>query len=121
MKVAAPVVFKYLDLPYGLGGRGGAQRFFLLANQIPFTEDLVSMSEWGSVEKARVVTSGENPGGTLPILYTATGETLTGLIHDVDARSWLALPNNGRSVPPVILPNRLYGSRNASGTAVTYS
>jgi glutathione S-transferase len=94
MKIAAPVVFKYLALPNGLGGRGGAQRFFLLANRIPFTEDLVSMGEWGSAEKARIVTSGENPSGTLPILYTANGETLTqhiassrylARVHDVTA------------------------------------
>jgi glutathione S-transferase len=77
MKITAPVVFKYLALPNGLGGRGGAQRFFMLANKIPFAEDLVSMGEWGSAEKARVVNSGENPSGTLPILYTASGETLT--------------------------------------------
>ncbi|CAB9507439.1 Glutathione S-transferase, N-terminal domain [Seminavis robusta] len=66
----APITFKYLALPNGLGGRGGAQRFFLLANNIPFQEDLVDLSEWGATEKARVVSSNENPCGTLPILYT---------------------------------------------------
>ncbi|CAB9513665.1 glutathione Stransferase [Seminavis robusta] len=67
---SSPVTFKYLALPHGLGGRGGVQRFFLLANNIPFEENLVEMSEWGATEKARVVSSNENPCGSAPILYT---------------------------------------------------
>ena len=62
MKVAMPVVFKYLALPNGLAGRGGAQRFFL-------ERDLVDMAHWGAEEKNRIVQSGENPCGSLPLIY----------------------------------------------------
>jgi len=67
---ASVLKFKYLALG-GIGGRGGAQRFFLLANDIPFEEDLVTGSDWGASEKARVVASGENPCGTVPIIYAS--------------------------------------------------
>jgi Glutathione S-transferase, C-terminal domain len=67
---SAPITLKYLALPNGLGGRGGVSRFFMLANNIPFEEDLVGFAEWGSTEKARLVSSGENPCGTVPVIYT---------------------------------------------------
>ena len=69
MKISDPIVFRYLMLPNGLGGRGAVTRFFFLANNIPFTEDNVSMADWGAGEKVKSIESGENPCGTLPILY----------------------------------------------------
>ncbi|CAB9500884.1 Glutathione S-transferase, N-terminal domain [Seminavis robusta] len=85
---SAPITFKYLALPNALGGRGGAQRFFLLANNIPFKESLVEMSDWGASEKARVVSSNENPCGTVPILYTSdiSGKDAQLIQHVASAR-----------------------------------
>ena len=40
------LVFKYLALPMGLGGRGGVERFFLLSQDIPFKEELYSGDAW---------------------------------------------------------------------------
>jgi Glutathione S-transferase, C-terminal domain len=67
---SAPITLKYLALPNGLGGRGGVSRFFMLANNIPFEEHLVDFAEWGASEQARLVSSGENPCGNVPIIYT---------------------------------------------------
>lgn len=63
------VNFKYLDLG-SIGGRGGTLRFFLLANGIPYDETLYPMGsdEWVA-EKARLISSGENPCGTVPVVY----------------------------------------------------
>jgi Glutathione S-transferase, C-terminal domain len=62
---ASPILFKYLNiLPYG--GRGGVTRFFLLAQGVAFDEALIS--DW-PLEKKRLVESGENPAGSVPILY----------------------------------------------------
>lgn len=63
--------FKYLALPFGLGGRGGVQRFFFLAHNIDFKEELVDMNNWGTVEKERLKSSGENPCGSLPVIYNS--------------------------------------------------
>ena len=72
--MTASVSFKYLDLGH-IGGRGGTLRFFLLANGIPYTEDLYQYNDsvWG-VEKKRLVESGENPCGTVPVAYTEDGQ-----------------------------------------------
>ena len=67
----SPLVFKYLNI-LPLGGRGGVTRFFLLSQNIPFKEHLVSMDNGGAtwnIEKKRLIQTGENPSGTLPILY----------------------------------------------------
>jgi Glutathione S-transferase, C-terminal domain len=69
MKVTDPIVLKYFTLPHGLGGRGGAQRFVLLANGIPFTDELVAMDYWFAEGKAKALESGENPCGTLPVVF----------------------------------------------------
>jgi hypothetical protein len=62
----APVSFHYHNfLPFG--ARGGVTRFFTLTQGIPFEENLVSNGDWPQ-EKQRLVTSGENPAGTLPII-----------------------------------------------------
>lgn len=63
-----PVTFKYLNIS-PLAGRGGVQRFFMLSNGIPFTEELFTPGpdSWG-VEKLRMIESGENPCGTVPLL-----------------------------------------------------
>jgi len=59
------IVLKYLNiLPYG--GRGGVTRFFLLSQGLAFEEDLVA--NWAE-EKKRMIESGENPAGGVPILY----------------------------------------------------
>lgn len=71
MKISAtsPLVFKYLALPMGLGGRGGVQRFFMLSQHIPFEERLYKRGEGWEEEKQRMLTSGENPCATVPVLY----------------------------------------------------
>lgn len=61
------VVFKYLNL-LPVGARGGVTRFFLLSQGIDFEEDLVPMADWPA-EKKRLVATGENPSGTLPVVY----------------------------------------------------
>ena len=64
------IILKYLNiLPYG--GRGGVTRFFLLSQGISFDEDLVA--NWAQ-EKERLVESGENPSGSVPILYSKNGD-----------------------------------------------
>uniref|UniRef100_A0A7S3PFA0 Glutathione S-transferase n=1 Tax=Aplanochytrium stocchinoi TaxID=215587 RepID=A0A7S3PFA0_9STRA len=65
----------YVDLPNGLGGRGGVVRFFLLANNIPFTEELIPMSDWPE-HKATFIKEGVNPAGTVPIVQLGD-KTLT--------------------------------------------
>lgn len=67
----APVTFKYQNfLPFG--ARGGVTRFFMLTQGIPFDEKLVPTSEWPE-EKKRLVSSGENPAGTMPIIEANGG------------------------------------------------
>ena len=52
-----------------VGGRGGTQRFFMLANGIPFEEKLFAVpGEWGD-EKKRLIETGENPCGGVPVTY----------------------------------------------------
>ena len=52
-----------------VGGRGGTQRFFMLANGIPFEEKLFAVpGEWGN-EKKRLIETGENPCGGVPVTY----------------------------------------------------
>lgn len=65
-----PINFHYLNLG-SFGGRGGVVRFFLLASGIPMEETLYDTSAevWG-VEKKRLIDSGDNPCGTLPVVYT---------------------------------------------------
>ena len=77
MKISnSPITFKYLALPHGLGGRGGVQRFFMLSQNIDFEEKLVPYNEEWAAEKERLVKSGENPCGSVPITY----------VKDADAR-----------------------------------
>ena len=68
----SPLVFKYLNLP--LGARGGVTRFFLLSQNIPYEEQLVSMGDAWSTERKRMIETGENPSGTLPLLYSNNGQ-----------------------------------------------
>ncbi|WIA40805.1 hypothetical protein OEZ86_004483 [Tetradesmus obliquus] len=62
---------KYFDLSGfgGLSGRGGSVRFFLLANGIPFTEEVVDWAGWGAGLKQKAMASGESPTGHLPLVY----------------------------------------------------
>jgi Glutathione S-transferase, C-terminal domain len=69
-----PIVLKYFSLPNGLGGRGGVQRFFLLANGIPFTEEQVDLDYWFAEGKAKSLASGENPCGSLPVVFVGRDE-----------------------------------------------
>ena len=86
----SPLTFKYLNLPNGLGGRGGVQRFFLLSQNIPFEEKLVDFAEW-ELEKERLVTSNENPCATLPIIYTNNNQGKQAqLIQHIAASRYLA-------------------------------
>ena len=67
------LTFKYLDLG-AVGGRGGIQRFFMLANNIPFIEQLYDFSDpasWG-VEKQRLLDTNENPCGSVPVTILQT-------------------------------------------------
>ena len=67
---ASPILFQYLKL-LPLGARGGVTRFFLLTQGIPFEEKLIPMGPEWTAEKKRLVESGENPSGSLPIVYTS--------------------------------------------------
>ena len=40
-------------------------RLYLLANKVPFTDELVSLEKWSNSEKQRVKESGEQPAGAL--------------------------------------------------------
>jgi hypothetical protein len=104
MKVITPaskLVFKYLALPNGLGGRGGAQRFFLLSQNIPFEERLFGRSDgsW-QTEKQRLIQTNENPFGTVPIIYAESEDptpttTNTGETTDNDIYSnYIPLPQH---------------------------
>jgi glutathione S-transferase len=66
--MAAPIKLKYFNLG-NLGGRGGVVRFCLLANNIAFTEIQIDFPTWGGSEKARILSSGENPAGYMPLVY----------------------------------------------------
>ena len=61
------VEFKYLKLG-ALGGRGGCVRFFMLAHGIDFTEELYDMGTDWPAAKAKIIESGENPAGTVPVV-----------------------------------------------------
>lgn len=64
--------FKYLNF-VPLGARGGVTRFFLLSQGIEFDEDLVTPGANWAAEKERLIQSGENPSGSVPILYSKDG------------------------------------------------
>ena len=91
-----PLTLKYLNLPSGLGGRGGVQRFFMLANNIEFIDDLVEMSDWGATEKARLASSGENPCASVPVLYSTDTKDKESphLIQHIAAARYLARLHN---------------------------
>ena len=42
-------------------------RCYMLANKMPFDEELVSFADWGAGEKAKC-TAEQNPAGHLPVL-----------------------------------------------------
>jgi glutathione S-transferase len=71
---ASPLVFKYLALP--VAARGGVLRFFLLSHGVAFEEQLIAMNTW-STEKQRLISSGENPSGTLPIIYAKNNNDIS--------------------------------------------
>ncbi len=51
MKISpsSKLVLKYLALPNSIGGRGGAQRYFLLSQYIPFVDNLFPMGyDWAA-------------------------------------------------------------------------
>ena len=93
---ASKLMLKYLALPFGLGGRGGVLRFFLLSQDIPFTEHLYNMGDEWTEEKRRLIESGENPSATVPIIVVMpTNED----------------DNNKLSSPTSILPQHIATSR----------
>eukprot|EP00475_Leptophrys_vorax_P019454 TRINITY_DN2659_c0_g1_i3.p1 TRINITY_DN2659_c0_g1~~TRINITY_DN2659_c0_g1_i3.p1 ORF type:complete len:537 (-),score=156.96 TRINITY_DN2659_c0_g1_i3:39-1649(-) len=59
----------YLDLPFGLGGRGGVVRSFFLLHGIEYTEKLLPFGsqEWEN-EKKELISSGLNPAGLVPVV-----------------------------------------------------
>jgi glutathione S-transferase len=71
---ATKLLFKYLALPKGLAGRGGVQRFFLLSQGIPFTEELYAKGEEWAIEKARLFSTGENPCAQVPVIEIDEGD-----------------------------------------------
>lgn len=92
--ITMPLVFKYLNLPFGLGGRGGVQRFFLLSNNIEFTEENFDMPDFYATEKERMVSSGENPCAAMPIIYASEDDkTPPHLIQHIAASRYLARLN----------------------------
>lgn len=77
MKVITPsskLVLKYLALPHSIGGRGGALRYFLLTQEIPFEEKLFAMGDEWATEKKRLVESGENPCAAVPIIEVVSSK-----------------------------------------------
>mmetsp|Transcript_24339 Transcript_24339/g.78639 ORF Transcript_24339/g.78639 Transcript_24339/m.78639 type:complete len:221 (+) Transcript_24339:54-716(+) len=63
------IKFKYLaGLPFGLVGRGGAIRFFLLAHGIPFEEELFDMQTTWPKKKAELLLTNESPSGMVPLV-----------------------------------------------------
>ncbi|KIZ03486.1 hypothetical protein MNEG_4470 [Monoraphidium neglectum] len=86
MAIVDPVTFKYLALPNGLAGRGGAVRFFLLAARVPYKEDLVDFAEWRAGVKQEVKDSGESPLGVLPVITVGSKR----LIQHVATTRYLA-------------------------------
>jgi hypothetical protein len=66
MNPSALLVFKYLNLG-AIGGRGGVQRFFMLANDIKFEEELFAPGDAWAAEKKRMMETGDNPCGTVPV------------------------------------------------------
>lgn len=64
----APVQVTYLNLG-PIGGRGGTLRFFLLANDIAYEDNLKEMGEEWDTEKKRLMETGENPCGSVPVTY----------------------------------------------------
>jgi hypothetical protein len=65
----SPLVFKYIAML--VAACGGVLHFFLLSHGVSFEEELIPMSgnTW-LVEKQRLIASGENPLGTVPIVYS---------------------------------------------------
>jgi Glutathione S-transferase, C-terminal domain len=68
------LVLKYLALPHGIGGRGGAQRYFLLSQDIPFSEQLFAMGDEWATEKKRLAETSENPSATVPIVVATNDD-----------------------------------------------
>ncbi|CAJ1966397.1 unnamed protein product [Cylindrotheca closterium] len=71
MKISpsSKLVLNYLEIPNGIGGRGGALRFFLLSQGIPFEEKLFALGEEWETEKKRLKESGENPTAKTPVVF----------------------------------------------------
>lgn len=92
----APVKLTYFHFG-SIGGRGGALRFFLLANDIVYEDNLKTMGEWPA-EKKRLVESGENPCGSIPVTYMKSeqGDDLH-LSQHVSTMRYLA---NVNKLPP---------------------
>jgi glutathione S-transferase len=65
----SPLVFKYIAML--VAACGGVLHFFLLSHGVSFEEELIPMSgDTWSTEKQRLIASGENPSGTVPIVYS---------------------------------------------------
>ena len=62
------IVLKFFELG-PVGGRGGVVRNMLLVHDVKFKESKVPAFENWQAEKQRLISSGENPLGTLPVLY----------------------------------------------------
>jgi glutathione S-transferase len=67
-------VLKYFDLG-NIAGRGGYVRYWFLAHGIEFKEERVSFDEWPSL-KLKLIESGDNPAGHLPVLDIGGDTTL---------------------------------------------
>ena len=62
------IVLKFFELG-PVGGRGGVVRNMLLVHDIKFTESKLPAFENWQAEKERLISSGECPIGTVPVLY----------------------------------------------------
>eukprot|EP00775_Hariotina_reticulata_P011523 gene11523-11666_t len=74
MSEAKATVLKFFDSTkyHGVGARGGALRFHMLANGIRFTEDVIQWEDWAMGDmklKKEAMQSGESPTGHLPVLF----------------------------------------------------
>lgn len=77
LSTSAVATFKYFNIGK-LCGRGGVQRFFMLSHDLSFQEELLTFDKWPE-EKAKMIETGENPCGALPVtkFVAENGKTST--------------------------------------------
>jgi hypothetical protein len=75
MENTGPVRLRYYNLG-NLGSRGGVVRFFFLYHGINHTNEWLALGPEWTLEKQRLIATGESPGGYIPVVYDGD-KTLT--------------------------------------------